>query len=429
MLEKKLRNVGLMSLILTVCWIGTSLADEPTADIACPSCSLLERETLTDGWFGLGEELSSRGITVGLFATQIYQQNIHGGLSTHRRSGRYAGSYDLELEFDLETILNIAGGSIYVLAEGSWSEGIDGPAVGSIFGVNDDAGGCRSIDVTQLYYEQSLFDGALRIRLGKLDLTGGFECRGCPVAFDGNSFANDETAQFLNGAFVNNRTIPFPDEGLGAIVYFQPLDYFYIAAGVADAQADARETGFVTTFHGPDYFFYILEAGLAPQIPSARGNLQGTYRIGLWYDPQPKDRLAGGGSKRDDVGLYLSLGQVVWPENDDEDDSQGLGVFARYGLADDKVNQVQYFWSAGCQYQGLIASRDDDVLGFAVARGRLSNGVSASASQETAIEIYYNAQVTPWLSVTPSIQYVANPGGAGSTDDATVLAMRVQMSF
>ena len=49
------------------------------------------------------------------------------------------------MEFDLDTLANLNGGSVYVLAEGSWSEGIDGPAVGSIFGVNDDAGGYRKL--------------------------------------------------------------------------------------------------------------------------------------------------------------------------------------------------------------------------------------------------------------------------------------------
>ena len=427
-LAMKLTARSLLGLALIICLAGSALADEPTED-AGYSCSLLERETLTNNWFGLGDELNSRGIAVGLSATQIYQQNVHGGLSTHRRSGRHSGSYNLELEFDLETIFNLTGGSISVEAEGSWSEGIDGPAVGSLFGVNDDAGGYRAMDVTQLYYEQSLLEGTLKIRVGKLNLTGGFECRGCPVAFDGNSFANDETTQFLNGAFVNNPTIPFPEEGLGLVVYFQPSDCCYISAGLADAQADARESGFATTFNGDHYFFYILEAGLAPQIPSARGNLQGTYRIGLWYDPQPKDRLDGNGSESDDVGFYLSLDQTIWRENNIEDDNQGLGVFARYGLADDKINEVQYFWSAGCQYQGLLPSRDDDVLGFAVAQGRLSGDASPTASCETAFELYYNAQITPWLSISPSIQYIAKPGGDNATRDATVLAVRMQMSF
>lgn len=216
--------------------------EKPQAPAEAPR-SLLQRETLTNNWFGLRERLSEQGITVGLGLTQIYQINLDGGLATHRRAGRYTGSYDLEFEFDLEKLLNLKGGLVYVSAEGSWSDGLDASSIGSVpgFEINGDAAGGRSIDVTQLYYEQALFGEKLRFRIGKLDISGGFECRGCPVAFDGSAFANDETTQFLNAALVNNPTIPMPEEGLGAVVYVQPADWWYVSAGVADAQADARD--------------------------------------------------------------------------------------------------------------------------------------------------------------------------------------------
>jgi len=105
--------------------------------------------------------------------TQIYQQNIRGGMSTHRRSGRYQGGYDLEMDFDLEKLAGVKGGRVYVLAEGSWSDGIDISSIGSIFGANADAAGYQAVVVTQLFYEQALCDG-LWVRIGKIDLTGGF---------------------------------------------------------------------------------------------------------------------------------------------------------------------------------------------------------------------------------------------------------------
>lgn len=391
--------------------------------------SLVQRDTLTDGWFGLAEQLERRALTVNLDLTQAYQFNVDRGISTHRRAGRYAGSYDLEVEMDFERMLGLADGSMYIHAEGSWSDGIDASSVGSLFGVNDDAGGDRAIDVSELWYEQGLLDGVLRLRVGKVDLTRGFECRGCPVTFDGNSFANDETAQFLNGALVNNPAIPFPDNGLGAILYYQPVDWLYAGAGVADAQSDAREVGFRTAFHDEDDFFTIVEAGVVPQIASKKGALLGAYRIGLWYDPQAKDHLDGAGSKDDDVGFYVSVDQMLWRESAEPDDDQGLGAFARYGWADEEVNEVRTFWSVGCQYQGLIPSRDDDVLAFGVAQGRLSRDVAFSAPHETVMEMYYNAQVTGWLNVSPSIQYINNPGGDKNVDDAVALGVRVQMSF
>ena len=198
--------------------------------------------------------LEPTGLTLGIGSTNIHQQNVRGGLSTHRRAGRASGSYDLELAGDLKRLLGLEGG-IYIAAMGSWSKygGINDPAVGSYFGVNGDGVPSEAMAISQVWYEQAFFDKTLRIRVGKIDITGGFDCGGSTVAFDNNAYANDQTAQFLNPALVNNPTIPLPDYGLGlglgAATIYNPVEWWYIAYGLIDAQADYRETGFNTAFH------------------------------------------------------------------------------------------------------------------------------------------------------------------------------------
>lgn len=93
--------------------------------------------------------------------------------------------------------------------------------------------------------------------------------------------------------------------------------------GVADAQADNRETGFRTALHKEDYFFYALETGITAGT--------GTYRVGLWNDPQPKANSDTSKNYRDDIGVYTSCDWFVYEENPGTEDGQGLGVFARYG--------------------------------------------------------------------------------------------------
>ncbi|MBN1391204.1 MAG: carbohydrate porin [Sedimentisphaerales bacterium] len=395
--------------------------------------NIWERQTLSDGFFGLNDKLADDGIEIALGVTNIYQHNLRGGISTHRKAGRFSGSYDLELSADLQKLLGFEGARLYMLTEGSWSKsgGIDGPSVGSAFGVNGDGSSRRAIDVTELWYEQTLLDGTMRIRLGKMDLTGGFEHHNCPVSFDCSNFANDETAQFLNGALINNPTTPFPDRGLGIAAYYNPISHWYVSAAVADAQADFRETGFRTAFHGPAYFFYIFETGITPQLDSAKGPLQGAYRLGLWYDPQPKANSDSANTSRDDVGFYVTCDQMLIKENDDPEDAQGIGAFFRYGHADSKRNDITDFWSFGFQYQGLFEGRDDDTLGLGFAQGFFSNHASLTYTDdyESALELYYNARLTPWLNISPSIQYIANPGGNKSADDAVVLGVRTQMVF
>lgn len=396
------------------------------------------RETLTNNWFGLGEKLQHSGIDLSLSLTQVYQIPLKGGgaanswgevSSLHRHKGRYTGSYDLEATFDLETILGLQGSSFYLHAEGGWSSGIGDSAIGSIMDPNGDAFGEQAIQLSQAVWEQSFFDGRVIARIGKLDITGGFDCQGCPVAFDGNAYANDSAHQFLNGALANNPTIPFPDYGIGATVYVEPIDGIYFSAGTVDAQADGRETGFNTAFHDEDYWFAIFETGLAGQwsMPWSSRKLPGAYRVGFWYDPQDKERLVTGTTKRDDMGLYLSFDQALFYENDIDD--QGLGAFFRYGWADRDVSDFTCFWSTGLQYVGPIPCRDEDVIGIGYANGKRGASPDATAHREQVWEVYYDAKLTPWLNLTPNLQVIKNPGLRDNITDAIVIGVRAQMSF
>jgi len=407
-------------------FVSLANADDGEGENSFESRSLWNRPTLTNEDACWRQSFAERGVTTQLNLTQVYQQNTHGGLSTHRHKGRYSGRYDIEVEADLETLFaDRVKGKVYGLARGGWSEGIDDPSVGDLFGVNAVVVGDRPIDLWQLYYERSFFEDRVSIRVGKIDLTGCFECRGCAGSFDGNAFANDETAQFLNGSLVNNPTIPFPDPGLGAVLHYTGAEeWWYLSMAVADANSDVR-----VAFQGPSHAFAMFELGFLPQFHSRKGILQGAYRFGTWYDPQPKERWDGHGTRRGDVGFYLSFDQMIWKENCDEDDSQGVGLFGRYGFANSEVNEVHDFWSVGVQWQGLIGGRDDDVLGIGVGQGRLSQAAGFTLPHETVLELYYSAKITPWFSLDPSIQVIANPGGDQTIPDSFIVGLRSLIAF
>ena len=120
---------------------------------------------------------------------------------------------------------------------------------------------------------------------------------------------------------------------------------------------------------------------------------------------------------------------MLWRETDRPDNEQGVGAFARFGFADEEVNEVKGFWSLGCQYRGLIPGRDKDVLAVGVAQGGLSDDAAFTADHETAVELYYDAEIAPWLRMGLDLQYVANPGGDSDVKDAVVVGLRVQVSF
>lgn len=409
-------SVRIVGIVVCVLAVGTSApADEWCDSLSC-------------GLWGVADRLAEEHISFDIGITNIYQVNVQGGQSTSRHRGRYTGSYDIEVAADLERYFGIPHSLVFIHLEGTWpDDNLDDISVGSYFGLNGDAGEMRSLDVTELYYEQGLWDNTLFIRAGKLDLTGGFDCSGCPVSFDGNRYANDETSQFLNGALVNNPTIPFPAYSLGIVVYWNPSENFYASVGATDSQGDYRETGFNTAFHDEDYFLYLAEAGVTPEW----AGLRGAYRLGVWYLPEPLSVTDGEAFYRDTVGFYTSCDQRLYRESADEDDAQGLGAFFRYGYTPERASDLEHFVSVGMQYEGLFEGRDEDVLGIGYARGTFSDRANNIYTDdfESVVEAYYNIRMTPWMHWSPSVQYVSNPGGDEATDDAVVLGMRAQITF
>lgn len=71
------------------------------------------------------------------------------------------------------------------------------------------------------------------------------------------------------------------------------------------------------------------------------------------------------------------------------------------------------------------------MLGFGFGYGIMSNEANVTFTQdaESVYELYYNAQIIPGFNVTPSMQYVINPGAVDSVPNATVLAVRFHLAI
>lgn len=372
------------------------------------------------------ERLFESSITWGAGLTQVYQQNMHGGLSTSRQSERYSGSYDIQASADLESALGWADSTAYMLLEGGGPSAgsIDPSAVGSYFGVNADAIEGEWIDVAELWFLRSFADDRLFVQVGKADLTAGIEYRDVVSAFDLNRYADDETRQFLNGALVNNPTIPFPAYTLALSAVAKPGDQWQFAAAGATQSGDADIDETASWASDDEGLFFIFQASFLPEVQAGKAPWGGEYHAGVWW--------TGGGdltSQDELTGVYLSAAREVFRESEDPADEQGLGVFARWGWADDDAAQLDCFWSVGLQYQGLVESRDNDVLGVGFASGTFagSDSLAGLEGSERVVEAYYSIAVASWMSLSPDIQYVADPGGETDADDALIVGLRARI--
>jgi len=195
--------------------------------------------------------------------------------------------------------------------------------------------------------------------------------------------------------------------------------------------------GFSTTFHGHAWFLGYVENNFKIKIPSPRGPLAGNYRVGMCDDPIPRNyfiraNLAELTDRRgDNVTFYLSCDQVFFRENDKDD--QGLGVFCRFAYQDSRIYRFNKFYSGGFQYKGLFPTRDKDVFGFALATRvdstKYRELVNPVSGNDTYYEWYYAIQATPWLVVTPDLQYVDNPGGNDDVSHAIAGGVRFRVTF
>lgn len=366
---------------------------------------------------GLRPWLDSKGITAEMVYTSEFFNNVRGGLNTHG-AGEYRGNFDFTLSFDTER-LGLMPGSIFFYTQLGHGTSITEHHVG-------DAQTLSNIDtaylfqVSEYWIEQLLFGGWSRVKLGKMDSNVDF-------------VAVDYGGDFSQSSFAVIPTVPtptFPDPALGAAIFWEPEDWLSIGAGLYEGAPDGRTSGFNTAFDSKrqDGVFSIYELALKSSFGEQK-DLPGTYRFGAWYHSDDFEEV--GDDADTDVfegnnGFYLAFDQMLYHEKGDSD--QGLGTFFQFGWAPENRNEIDRYFGVGLSYVGLIPGRDEDITGIGLAQALWSNRIDGF-TRETAIELFYKAQLTESVSIKPDIHYIANPGGNGTTSDAIALGVRVQMTF
>jgi porin len=370
------------------------------------------RERLTGNWWGARTSLSDRGIAIDASITYDLSKNLRGGVDT---SGvGLVQLYDLYLTLDTERLLGLKGGTFFVVFQHQTGQSPD-DEVGSYQGVSSiDADG--RTQVSEAYYQQSLFDDRLTLKAGKIDATADFACSDFGNAFVGASM----------GLSPNIPIPTYPDSAFGASARWNVTEALYVGAGAYDGAAQegvpTGSRGPKTLFGKPSDLFLIAQVGSAYDL----GDTSGHVAVGAWHHTGTFDRFDGGTDDRSS-GAYLLVDHTLYRENpDDEDDAQGLSLFALYGLADDAVAEAPHHVVAGAVYTGLIPTRDADSIGLAAGAAFFADGAGFDADHEVVIELFYEFRPLPFISLKPDLQYILNAGGA---DDAFVATLRAQIDL
>lgn len=381
------------------------------------------------------------GVTLEKVYTGEVFTNTRGGLST-RRAVAYRGNLDLILAADLDQLSWFPGGKMVVYAQNGHGPGISERFVGDYQLVsNIDA--LDFMQVSEYWWERQWFDKRLTLRLGKRDCN--------------EDFASVEMADpFINSSFGLHPTIPmptFPDPSMAATVFVQLRDWLRFEAGVWDGMTNGRNWGFSGT--GITFSIYELEFHYA-----LGDGLPGQCHTAVWYHSGPWEHLHtdhDGEIIQGNYGFHVEAQQLVFREPNStrpgallrpsalrrfgrrglparasrqaeatDEQAQGLGLFVQYSWSPPDHCVPNEYLGGGLVYRGLLEGRDEDVIGVGVARLEFSECLP-DADAETAIEVFYRVQLSPWTMVQPDVQFIASAGGTGR--DALVVGVRFEMVF
>lgn len=357
----------------------------------------LDGNYATGRWFGARPVLEDHGVTIN--SSLLYSPSMKtGGGAYGENSGKGYSLFNLSVTVDTEKAGLWKGGTFYTLYQRKAGYGPSGPTGAMGDWMNYDGWEGRQINqISECWYQQKFFDNKIRLKMGKQDANADF------------GYLNSGW-DFMNLAFSVNPTIPmptYPDQSaFGFVAEINPKEWLSIRNGI------------YSKFNVP---FNISEIEVKPVIKG----LPGRYSIGAWEMSDSNGMSVSGGLSPDgsvytnnfnrNFGAYAQFEQMVYKENKkDENDMQGLIAFGQFGVSPTNRNDMCRYAGGGLHYKGLIPKRDNDKIGIAIANGTFAQRLGDITSQvgdETAIEVFYRFQVTPWFYLQPDVQFISNPSG------------------
>jgi len=379
----------------------------------------VDRDQLTGSWGGIRSEFEEKGLLLELSYTGELFSNLRGGLDTSNAT-LFRGSVDFSVTLDVEKMGLWDDGQLVILTQSQHGNSLTDKHLGD-YQVLSNIDSNDFTQVSEFWFEQSLYKDKLRFKIGKQDANTDF----C---------ASDYGADFINSSFgfpVNIPLTTYPDPGLGAALFAQPWERIGLSAGLFDGDAKGGTSGFGTSFDGKGGALSVLQANVGWK-GGPRRRCPGTWRVGIWHHSDSVHEITRSATPTrysSNHGAFLIIDQALFTEGGKHEVPQGLGAFLQMSWAPEDRNEVSCYTGGGLSYTGLLPGRDLDVTGLGVARAVFSDRIGDldGRSHETAVEVFHRLQLTPWLSLQPELQFIFNPGGNGR--NALAAGTRFELVF
>ncbi len=375
--------------------------------------------------------MADKGVTVSLDLLSTFQSVVDGGKSETDVLG---GSIDYEIHMDFQKMGLWPGAFVRLFGETQYGNFVNSSS-GAALPVNTDGvfplPGKDTTTLSGAVFYQFLSEW-FGLFLGKIDTLDG----------DQNEFAHGRgNDQFLNLNLVAStavlRTVPYSALG-GGFVAMLPGENNILQFLVLDPNGQPDEAGFDDAFE--DGVSFAVETRLEVNPFGFKGHqlFGGSYStkeytiLGQDFRLLFLDFIKTGAlnlQKSDDSwSFYYNFDQYFYTE--DGDSEQGVGLFGRFGVADDKTHPIEQTYNIGIGGKGIIPGRDKDTFGVGYFYLKLSDKLPSAFNlldDSQGVEVFYNAEVLPWLHVTPDFQYIDS--GLQTNDSAYIFGIMTKVSF
>lgn len=363
--------------------------------------NLTLQDKLTGDWGGNRSKLAKDGVTVNLSYTAFYQDMFSG-----------TGDYEFEFGNRFDAFINLDFGKLGLWEGGGFNTHVEGNAgnlPGSRGGVlipNNTImflpiGETEKVVASSLYFTQKLSNSA-SLMLGKINVVD--------LLANDPFFGGWGNIRFMHGAFVAPLSGVLPPTIMGGILNYQvnPVTWTFMVYDPHD--------------HTTDYSFNNLFSDGV--ILSAAGTWSGEWagrtssiNVNGVYSTQNKANLedyllpSDLKTNTEDGTWFFSVKFSHLLVESPSVEGEGLGVYAKAGISNGKVNPFQSFITGGLAVHNMVPNRPNDVFGVGYFYYNFSDELQDATAplvnfdNEQGMEIFYNFAVTPWFKVTADLQW------------------------
>lgn len=408
-------------------------AEADTAPVAAPDLnSAWDRPHLFGDWGGLRTRLLRNGIEPYAWASDEVVGNLSGGV---RKAIDQAGQGSFGANIDGHRAFGLADSVFKLRFVGRWGYSQAATAgIPALQQTNEVAGRGQILRLTEMSYQQGLFDNALTVKVGRLPAGGDFYHAYCN--FLNNTFCGAQPGVIASGYIYN-----WPISQWAAIVKVNLTPELYIGAGFFDQNEkyisyDPVITALPSYVGGSKGLLLPVEFGWKPNL----AGLPGDYRLGYWRSNWDSVDVVTSAPIRERTGYYVTLRQQV----SGIANQSGLTLFANATYTDRHAHVLNWQAYAGFEYMGL-PYRPKDGIGFAFGSTRVNPRIADQQRDlnalglgpgyvqkgEYAFEAWYQLQATGWMTLKFDAQYIKAPGGYSgpANDDAFLLGIKTDVTF